>query len=79
MINIYKDKDNVKLNSNIEYKIQCENCDNVYICQTKRYLKERLYEHRTNYKKAPKNHTFLTNYVTDKSYTFDFEKTKNCI
>jgi len=35
----------------IVYKINCKDCDQVYIGQTKRYLETRIKKHRRNIKK----------------------------
>ena len=50
-----KNKNDVNQKSNVIYEIPCNDCEKVYIGQTKRYLKKRIYEHKNNYKNTQKN------------------------
>lgn len=48
IIKAQKDKNNHLSKTNIIYKINCNNCDASYVCQTKRQLRTRLKEHINN-------------------------------
>ena len=76
--NIYfdkmKDKDEIGLKCNAIYNIPCKDCNKVYIGQTKRYIKKRVYEHKNDYKKSP--FTALTKHQMDNFHRFDFENVK---
>ena len=66
-----KDKDNLKLRSNVIYEISCKNCTKVYIGQTKKYMKKRIYEHKNNCE--PKQYTALTKHQFDNCHRFNFD------
>ena len=71
-----KDMDDLKLRSNVIYEISCKNCTNVYIGQTKRYMKKPIYEHKNKWKKEPKHYTALTKHQLDEFHYFNFDKIK---
>ena len=58
--------------SNVVYKIDSKNCDGVYIGQTKRYLGERIREHKNNKKVA----TALNQHEQNSQHAFDFSNAK---
>lgn len=77
-----------ELKSNVCYKVQCKNCDNVYIGQTGRHVKTRMAEHRrdvtpkkkngnsSNTPRNTPNKTALKKHHETKGHTFDFENYK---
>lgn len=71
-----KDKIEPSRKSNLVYSIPCSSCDSVYIGQTRRYLSERVKEHKRGLKTIQKNPTALTAHHMDASHGFDFEKVK---
>lgn len=58
--------------SNIVYEIPCQNCDSIYIGQTKQYLEKRIQEHKSK-KDA---HTALNDHTKQTGHTFNFQDTK---
>ena len=69
-----KDKDELELKSNVVYNIPCKDCNEVYIGHTKRYLKERIREHKTNMNNDPKTQTALSKHQWNNSLSFNFDK-----
>jgi len=43
-----KDKLDNKMNTGVVYKLECNDCEKVYIGQTKRHLETRIKEHKNN-------------------------------
>ena len=74
--NKLKDKDDISLRSNVVYNILCKYCNKVHIRQTKRYLKTRILEHKTNYSKSLKQQMTLPKHQLDKSHRFNFDNVK---
>ena len=58
--------------SDLIYKIDCQDCNGTYIGQTSQYLKDRLAQHSYDctYKKTT---TALAKHHTDRNHKFDFE------
>lgn len=71
-----KDRDPIAKKSNLVYKIPCNDCDGVYIGQTKRYLQKRIYEHTVDIKKPPNQQTALTKHAIDNNHTFNFDNVR---
>ena len=73
-----KDKIPKELSSNIVYSIPCKgnDCKAVYIGQTKRFLKNRLKEHKNNIKETPNKQNALTKHTVEKDHFFDFDRTR---
>lgn len=65
-------KSKIPLNkqSHIIYQIPCNDCNNVYIGQTKQYLEERLKGH-----KYQNNVTALKKHTKNSKHTFNFNNT----
>ena len=74
--NKLKDKEKPENRTHVVHKIPCNNCDKVYVGQTKRYLRQRISEHKNNYKKPPKKHTALTQHMLDENHKFNFTGVK---
>jgi hypothetical protein len=55
--------------SNIVYQIPCNDCSGVYVGQTSQLLKNRLNGHKYD----KKNKTALTNHISEKKHTFNYE------
>ena len=55
----------IELNTELKslYNISCKDCDKVYVGQDKSYLKTRIHEHKTNYKKVSNNTQPLQNII----------------
>jgi len=73
---IKKGKDSLKPQQSTEivYKINCKNCDQVYIGQTKRHLETRLKEHRNNIKNPSGNYSVVTEHRLSLNHDFDWDK-----
>ena len=73
-----KDRLKKKQLSNIVYSIPCKdnNCKAVYIGQTKRFLKNRINEHKNNIRECPTKQNALTKHTIEKDHFFDFDGTK---
>ena len=73
-----KDKLTIEQASNIVYSVPCKgnNCKAVYIGQTKRFLKNRLNEHKNNIRETPNKQNALTKHTIEKDHFFDFVNTK---
>ena len=74
-----KDKIPKEHSSNIVYSVPCKGneCKAVYIGQTKRFLKNRLKEHKNNIRESPNKQNALTKHTIEKDHFFDFDKTIN--
>lgn len=55
------------------YKIPCNNCDKIYVGQTKQYLKERIKQHK-NYNNNQQ--TALRKHEIEKQHHFNYDNTK---
>lgn len=71
-----KDKDPTVNKSNAVYSIPCNNCDKIYIGQTKRYIKKRVYEHQYNKKLHPSKYTSLTKHMMNFDHQIAYDKVK---
>lgn len=75
-----KDKTPIDLQSNLIYSIPCNNCNSVYIGQTKQYLKKRIYQHKQSIKtkltSPNKPNTALSDHAIDNLHNFNFNSTK---
>jgi len=52
----------LKQNTGVVYRLDCENCEQVYIGQTKRNIETRIKEHKNNIKNASRNYSVVTNH-----------------
>ena len=72
------DKLPIEQASDIVYSVHCKgnNCKSVYIGQTKRFLKNRLNEHKNNIRENPNKQNALTKHTIEKYHFFDFVNPK---
>lgn len=64
--------------SNVIYKIPCNNCDRIYVGQTKQLLQKRIYNHKRDcyhYNQNKKEKTALAGHHFDTGHVFDFNNT----
>jgi len=57
----------------VVYKIDCNDCDKVYIGQTKRHLLTRIKEHRNNIKNQSGNFSVVTDHRLSFNHNFDWD------
>jgi len=69
-----KDRLDAQQVTEIVYKINCEDCDKVYIGQTKRHLATRIKEHRSNIKNSSGNFSVTTDHRLKFNHDFDWFK-----
>lgn len=63
--------------SNLIYSINCENCNKIYIGQTRQYLKKkRHYQHQYSVDKTDVSSTALARHAHENKHTFNFNDTK---
>lgn len=67
-----KDKIDNVFRSNVVYKLKCLECDATYIEQTKRQLKTRIKEHRSNINRAA-SPSVISIHRLNLNYEFDWE------
>jgi len=68
-----KDRLDNQQETEVVYKINCNNCDKVYIGQTKRHLGTRIKEHRNNIKNKSGNFSVVTDHRLSLSHDFDWD------
>lgn len=69
-----KDKTPPSMQSGLVYKIPCQDCDKVYVGQTKQYLKDRVRQHKNDGKHLEaENKTALTQHTHREGHRFNFE------
>jgi len=76
LIKTHKDIDEPLSKNNVVYKIQCKDCEATYVGQTKRQLKTRLKEHKTNIKLDQSKHSVISEHIIKYNHSFDWENTK---
>jgi len=69
-----KDRLDARQNTDIVYKIECINCDQVYIGQTKRHLETRIKEHRNNINNPSHNYSVVTNHRLSEKHDFKWDE-----
>ena len=72
---LQKGEDQNRADSKIIYKIQCENCDSVYIGETARDKQTRIKEHQNNLKKMDHN-SKIFQHVYKNSHSMNFNDVK---
>ena len=75
LLNSNKDSDKIENLSNVVYLIKCTGCDKVYIGETGRRLKNRIYEHKRDCRLENLN-TGLSRHSWDYNNFFDFDNVK---
>jgi len=68
-----KDKLELKQNTGVVYRLDCENCEQVYIGQTKRNIETRIKEHKNNIKNASRNYSVVTNHRLTMDHEFKWD------
>jgi len=68
-----KDKLDTKMNTDVVYKLDCNDCDKVYIGQTKRHLLTRIKEHKNNIKNSSGNYSVVTNHRLSENHDFKWD------
>ena len=76
LLNNNKDSDKIENLSNVVYLIKCTGCDKVYIGETGRGLKNRIYEHKRDCRLENLN-TGLSRHSWDYNHFFDFNNVKS--
>jgi len=76
IIKVHKDIDLPMSKNNVVYKILCNDCEATYVGQTKRQLKTRLKEHKSNIKLDQSKHSVISEHITKFGHSFDWENTK---
>jgi len=69
-----KDRLTPQQKTEIVYKINCKDCDQAYIGQTKRHLETRIKEHRNNIKNPQGNYSVITEHRLSCYHDFEWEK-----
>jgi len=68
-----KDKLEPKQNTGVVYRLDCKDCERVYIGQTKQHLETRVREHRNNIKNASGNNSVVTNHRLSTNHEFKWD------
>jgi tetrahydrodipicolinate N-succinyltransferase len=76
IIKTHKDKNEHSCNSNVVYRINCNDCNASYVGQTKRQLQTRLIEHKNNIKLDSIRHSVISEHILNKQHTFDWNNVK---
>jgi len=58
----------------VVYKLNCNNCDRVYIGQTKRHQGTRIKEHLNNIKRTSGNYSVVSNHILLFNHNFQWDK-----
>ena len=75
-IKAQKDRNEHNNNSNVIYKLCCNDCDATYVGQTKRQLRTRVNEHRNNIKLSSDRHSVISEHIINETHTFNWENTR---
>jgi len=75
-IKVHKDVDHTSCKNNVIYKIACNNCDATYVGQTKRQLRTRVREHKSNIKSDPSKHSVISEHIVKFNHSFDWDNVK---
>jgi len=68
-----KDNLDIRQNTDVIYRIDCKDCDQVYIGQTK-HLETRVKEHMNNIKNSSGNYSVVTNHRLSANHDFKWDK-----
>jgi len=73
---IKKGKDRLKTQQSTEvvYKINCKNCDQVYVGQTKRHLETRMKEHKNNIRNPSGNYSIVSEHRLSFNHDFEWDR-----
>lgn len=72
---VIKDKTNINDKTHLVYQINCNDCNAVYIGQTKQKLGNRINQHRNSVKNS-NNCTALVDHVNENNHEFNFNSVK---
>jgi len=75
-IKAHKDTNELLTNSNVVYKICCNDCNASYVGQTKRQVKTRIKEHKNNSKLISSKPSVITEHIREHSHSFDWDNIK---
>jgi len=76
IIKAHKDAIPKTLNTNIVYKIECDNCDASYVGQTGRKLITRINEHKKQINKLTTNKSVITEHRLNLNHDFKWDEVK---
>jgi len=65
IIKDHKDRLSSSSNKNVVYKIQCRDCDAIYVGQMRRLLKTRIKKHRNQINRKMSNESMITQHIID--------------
>ncbi|KYN27889.1 hypothetical protein ALC57_02707, partial [Trachymyrmex cornetzi] len=72
-IKTHKDPLPIMSKKNVVYRINCNDCDDSYVGQTKRTVKTRTMEHRNDIRKNSNNHSVSTEHRLNCNNNFDWD------
>jgi len=72
----HKDRTDLSDNNDVVYKISCKDCDASYVGQTKRKLKTRINEHKSNIKMDSNKHSVISKHIIELDHNFDWNNVK---
>ena len=75
-IKVHKDITPTTSNNNVIYKIECNDCNASYVGQTKRQLKTRIGEHKSNTKKHISQKSVVSLHITEHKHDMDWDNVK---
>jgi len=75
-IKVHKDTNELLTNSNVVYKICCNDCNVSYVGQTKRQVKTRIKEHKNNSKFISPKPSVITEHIREHLHSFDWDNIK---
>jgi Reverse transcriptase (RNA-dependent DNA polymerase) len=67
-----KDEVPKPVKSSVVYKVNCQDCDLIYIGNTMQYLKTRIGQHKTAVKNKNKDHSALAEHAIDSKHNIDW-------
>ena len=70
-----KDKVSITTKSNVVYKLQCKDCDKIYIGQTSQHLKNRISGHKSDCEHN-KDRCMLAVHVNDNKHVINYDEVK---
>ena len=72
---LQKGKDPSKQNNKIVYRIPCNDCEKIYIGESRRKRDKRIFEHKTAIRKKDMN-SDIVKHILNTQHTMDFTKTE---
>lgn len=68
-----KDRTLKENSSSVCYKVECKDCNGVYIGETRQYLQKRIKQHRYHSNKGNKAHSGLTQHAVESNHNIDWD------